>query len=92
MIWFLRIVYEEAKETDSDKKEVPLKKGTSQTSSCSSLTNIHGSVTSPTSPGQSMSCTVEDVLQLLRHLFVIYTRPENENNICKLMKFLINVT
>ncbi|CAG2058398.1 unnamed protein product [Timema podura] len=32
---------------------------------------------SPSTPTPSMSCTVEDVLQLLRHLFVISTFPDD---------------
>lgn len=79
-----RIIYEEAKESDYEKRETLFgKKGASQSGNVSSASSIHGSVTSPTSPCQSMSCTVEDVLQLLRHLFVIYTRPENDNRICE---------
>lgn len=37
------------------------------------LLSHRGSVVSPTTPTSSISCTVEDVLQLLRHLFVINT-------------------
>lgn len=78
------IVYEEAKEGETEKKEVMFgKKCTSQSGNLSNSSSIHGSVTSPVSPSQTMSCTVEDVLQLLRHLFVIYTKPENETSICK---------
>lgn len=84
---FFRIVYEEAKESDIDRKEVVFcKKSTIQTGSISGSSSTHGSVTSPMSPCQTMSCTVEDVLQLLRHLFVIYTRPENENSLCTYLK------
>lgn len=84
-----RIIYEEAKETEFEKKETMFcKKNINQSGTMSSTSNAHGSVTSPVSPSQSMSCTVEDVLQLLRHLFVIYTRPENDNRICEYCLFL----
>ncbi|XP_065207160.1 E3 ubiquitin-protein ligase HECTD1 isoform X3 [Planococcus citri] len=77
------IIYEEAKDTDAERKELVFcnKKNASQTGSVSGSSSTHGSVTSPISPCQTMSCTVEDVLHLLRHLFVIYTRPENENSL-----------
>ena len=79
-----RIVYDEAKEGEIEKKELIFnKKYPSQTGNQPNSSNIHGSVTSPVSPCQTMSCTVEDVLQLLRHLFVIYTKPENDTSICK---------
>lgn len=82
-----RIVYEEAKETtDAERRETPVfckRNSSSQVGSLSGSSSTHGSVMSPTSLCQSMSCTVEDVLQLLRHLFVIYTRPENENSLCE---------
>ncbi|XKL65492.1 hypothetical protein PGB90_008912 [Kerria lacca] len=76
------IIYEEAKESDGDKKETLFNnKNTCQFGNMSPASSTLGSISSPASICQTMSCTVEDVLQLLRHLFVIYTRSENDSNI-----------
>lgn len=82
-----RIIYREVKESGEESRDqdgsestpvVTLYSRGHTASTCSG-----GSVLSPATPSPlpSLSCTVEDVLQLLRHLFVINTslQPEDIN-------------
>lgn len=67
-----RIIYKELKDSGEDERgdSTPVVSLMSHSHACAS------SVMSPATPVPTMSCTVEDVLQLLRHLYVITTSKD----------------
>jgi E3 ubiquitin-protein ligase HECTD1 len=80
-----RIVYREVKEDEGSGHEVG-GESTPVLNVYSRGSRDAGTLSSTTSPSTpipgtpSMSCTVEDVLQLLRHLFVISTFQDDAQN------------
>lgn len=84
----IRIVYREVKDTitgdDEGGESTPVASLYSRTRTHATCSGSGGgSVVSPATPVPSMSCTVEDVLQLLRHLFVITISSDKSTSLGK---------
>lgn len=92
-VLFTRIVYREVKEEDGSGPEVG-GESTPVITLYSRGSRDAGTLSSTTSPSTpipgtpSMSCTVEDVLQLLRHLFVISTFRDDAQNQAEGKKYI----
>nr|CAD7398859.1 unnamed protein product [Timema cristinae] len=70
------IVYREVKDIDGS-SITDMGRDSTSVVTLYSRGSARDSTLSPSTPTPSMSCTVEDVLQLLRHLFVISTFPDD---------------